>query len=217
MAKSLDLFIRTQVWVSPAPGINEPTDNDPDMDDHYNFTQETLDKFKADPGYLLEHRRAILDRRISNFKRAMAESQGQMNAQAMFRKSMTERLGNSEKGKALAKLLLPSFPVGCRRQTPGPGFLEALLEDNVETHWDDIAAITKKGILRKDGTETQYDVIVCATGFDTSFQPAFPLIGRNGSDLAQLWTEGLPRAYFGITVPEFPNYFCKSLFVHRFN
>jgi hypothetical protein len=27
--------------------------------------------------------------------------------------------------------LLPSFPPGCRRLTPGPGYLEALVEPNV--------------------------------------------------------------------------------------
>lgn len=205
----MSLFIRTQTWISPAPGVNEPTENDPDMDEEYNFTQETLEMFRSDPEYLLQHRRAIIDRRISNFKRAMAKSQAQENAQAMFTKSMTQRLGDSEKGKALAKLLIPSFPVGCRRQTPGPGFLEALLEEHVETRWDDIGSITKTGIRTKDGTEIEFDVIVCATGFDTSFQPAFPLTGRNDVNLSQLWRKNVPKAYFGITVPDFPNYFCK--------
>lgn len=45
---------------------------------------------------------------------------------------MKDRLGDSEKGRRAAELLLPSFPVGCRRQTPGPGFLEAITQDNVE-------------------------------------------------------------------------------------
>ena len=28
-------------------------------------------------------------------------------------------------------LVIPDFPVACRRLTPGPGYLEALCEDNV--------------------------------------------------------------------------------------
>ena len=33
----------------------------------------------------------------------------------------------------LETLVLPDFPVACRRLTPGPGYLEALCEDNVSS------------------------------------------------------------------------------------
>ena len=29
------------------------------------------------------------------------------------------------------------------------------------------------------------DTIVCATGFDNSYRPNFPLVGRNGADLRE--------------------------------
>lgn len=204
---SMDLFIRTQTWISPAPGINEPTANDPEMDPEYNFTEASLNIFK-DPEVLREYRAAIMDRRIENFQRALADSEIQLKAQALFRKSMTERLGDSEKGRKAAQFLLPDFPVGCRRQTPGPGFLEALVQDNVEMRWDDIKHISERGIVLKSGEEKEYDAIVCATGFDTTFKPSFPLIGRNGVNLAEKWTEEQPTAYFGFLVPDMPNYFC---------
>lgn len=179
------------------------------MDEDLNFSPATLEKFEKDPEFLLSHRRAVMDRRIDNFKRAWKDSQGQKDAQAMFTKSMKSRLGDSEKGKRLLEMLLPKFPVGCRRQTPGPGFLEALLQDNVDARWDDIARITKKGIMTKGGDELEFDAIVCATGFDTSFQPSIPIVGRNGVDLAKKWREEVPKAYWGIVVPDFPNYFSK--------
>ncbi len=212
VAKSLTSFIRTQTWISPAPGINEPTDNDPDMDENLNFSPSTLQAFEKDPELLLAHRRAVMDRRSDNFKRVMKDSDLQAKAQEMFTKSMKARLGDSEKGQRLLRMLLPKFPVGCRRQTPGPGFLEALLQDNVDTRWDDIARITKRGILTKSsGEELEFDAIVCATGFETSFRPSIPIVGRNGVDLAQKWSLDMPKAYWGITVPDFPNYFCKYL------
>ncbi|KAH8897881.1 FAD/NAD(P)-binding domain-containing protein [Thozetella sp. PMI_491] len=207
VVKSMDVHIRTQTWISPAPGINEPTANDPEMDADYNFTEKSLNEFK-DPETLRQYRAAIMDRRIENFNRAMADSDIQKQAQELFRKSMLTRLGDSPKAKRIAEYLLPSFPVGCRRQTPGPGFLEALLQDNIETHWDSIEAITPRGIQFKNGEEAEYDAIVCATGFDTTFKPAFPIIGRNGVNLAQKWTEDRPKAYFGFCVPDMPNYFC---------
>lgn len=206
----MDVHVRTQTWISPAPGINEPTANDPEMDEEYNFTEKTLNAFQ-DPEALRQYRIAIMDRRIQNFHRAMADSDIQLKAQEMFRKSMTGRLGDSPKGKRAAEMLLPTFPVGCRRQTPGPGFLEALLQDNVEMVWDSIQTVTPKGIRFKTGEEAEYDVIVCATGFDTTFKPAFPIIGRNGVNLAEKWTLDQPKAYFGICVPDMPNYFSESI------
>lgn len=204
---SMDVYIRTQTWISPAPGINEPTAKDPDMDPEYNFTKETLELFK-DPEVLREYRVAIMDRRIENFKRAIADSDVQKRAQEMFTKSMIERLGDSEKGRKAAEYLLPDFPVGCRRQTPGPGFLEAVTQENIELRWDDVVRVTENGIVTRSGEIKEYDVIVCATGFDTSFKPSFPLIGRKGVDLAQKWNTEQPKAYFGFSVPDMPNYFC---------
>lgn len=204
---NMDCYIRTQTWISPAPGINEPTANDPEMDSDYNFMQSSLDTFQ-DPEALREYRKAIMDRRIENFKRNMADSDVQLKAQDLFRKSMKDRLGDSEKGRKAAEYLLPDFPVGCRRQTPGPGFLEAVTQENIELRWDDIDSITENGIRGKDGVIREYDAIVCATGFETSFRPPFPIIGRNGVNLRDRWSEEDPQAYFGLCVPDMPNYFC---------
>jgi cation diffusion facilitator CzcD-associated flavoprotein CzcO len=204
---SMDVYVRTQTWISPAPGINEPTKNDLEMDAEYNFSPAALETLK-DPEVLRAYRAAIMDRRIENFKRAIADTDIQKRAQEMFTESMIKRLGDTPKGRKAAEYLLPSFPVGCRRQTPGPGFLEALTQDNIEMHWDDVAAITEKGIRTRSGKEKEYDVIVCATGFDTSFRPSFPLIGRGGVNLAQKWDIEQPKAYFGFLVPDMPNYFC---------
>ncbi|KAJ5734904.1 uncharacterized protein N7483_000029 [Penicillium malachiteum] len=58
---SMDVYIRTQTWISPAPGINEPTENDPEMDSELNFTEKTLEMFK-EPQTLRDYRAAIMDR-----------------------------------------------------------------------------------------------------------------------------------------------------------
>jgi cation diffusion facilitator CzcD-associated flavoprotein CzcO len=206
----LTSFVRSHVWVSPAPGINEPTENDPEVDDKYNYAPHVIEKFKSEPRFCQEHRQALINRRIVNFRRNIRDSDVQRDARELFRQTMIERLGKSEKGKKLAEMLIPPFPVGCRRQTPGPGYLEALIQDNVDTRWDDISAFTEKGILTKSGQELDFDIIICATGFDTTFKPRFPIVGRGGVDLAKRWMEDLPISYFGMTVPDFPNYFSMS-------
>ncbi|KAK5192630.1 hypothetical protein LTR92_007805 [Exophiala xenobiotica] len=206
-AKHVDFFLRSSTWISPAPGINEPTPEDPDVDENYNYAPHELARFGAEPEYLQRHRRFLADKRITNFKRSMAGSQAQNETDQLFRTTMLDRLGSSEKGKSIAKWLLPDFPVGCRRLTPGPGFLEALTLDNVDSHWDNIDSITETGIRLKDGTHRELDAIFCATGFDTTFKPRFPLKGKNGVDLAEKWSTDDPEAYFSITVPDMPNYF----------
>lgn len=73
-----------------------------------------------------------------------------------------------------------------------------------------ILQIEKDGIRTPDGQFYQVDAIVCATGFDCSFRPAFPVIGRNGHDLRDVWQE-TPVHYMSVAVPGFPNYFSKFL------
>ena len=41
---------------------------------------------------------------------------------------MLERLGGDE---VLAEKLMPDWEAGCRRATPGPGYLESFTKDNV--------------------------------------------------------------------------------------
>lgn len=206
-AKHVDFFVRSSTWITPGPGALEPTAEEPEMDEKYNYTPQELQKFQEDPEYLRKHRRVLAEKRIESFKRQMAGPDAQAKLDALFRAKMLERLGDSEKAKAIAKWLIPDFPAGCRRLTPGPGFLEALIRENVDSQWDNLKRITATGIQLKDGRHLELDAIFCATGFDTSFQPRFPIIGRDGIELSQKWSENDPEAYFGTAVPDFPNYF----------
>ena len=110
--------------------------------------------------------------------------------------------------------------------TPGPGYLEALVEDNVGFVSSHIKRITETGTLGSvgeissllpsasptgietvDGEHREYDTIVCATGFDTSYTPRIPIIGRNGSNVQDLWKD-VPQHYLSMAIgPDHPNYF----------
>jgi cation diffusion facilitator CzcD-associated flavoprotein CzcO len=79
--------------------------------------------------------------------------------------------------------MVPTWLPGCRRLTPGPSYLEALVEDNVDFITDKIVKFTEEGVLTTDGKERKVDAIVCAPGFDTSYTPRFPIIGRGGETL----------------------------------
>lgn len=105
----------------------------------------------------------------------------------------------------LIKRFVPEWKVGCRRLTPGDGYLEALQEKNATSDWDPILRIVEKGIETSKGVE-EFDLIVCATGFDVSFRPHWHAVGRNGKSLEKDWAEN-PEAYMGICAEDMPNYF----------
>lgn len=68
-----------------------------------------------------------------------------------------------------------------------------------------VSAFTRQGCRAQDGAEHSFDVIVCATGFDTSFKPRFPIYGRGGSNLQDKWA-GQPKSYLGIGAAGYPNF-----------
>ena len=53
------------------------------------------------------------------------------------------------------------------------------MADNTEVVTEDIVKISEKGLHTQDGKTYEVDVIVCATGFNTSFCPNFHLIGTH--------------------------------------
>lgn len=112
------------------------------------------------------------------------------------------------KGKPeVADFIIPeNFAVGCRRPTPGDGFLEALIEPNVTVHTNQMQRITEKGFIAHDGTSHEVDVIICATGFNTSWIPRFP-VKAHGKNLQDIWKGGRALSYLAVAVPEFPNFF----------
>lgn len=119
---------------------------------------------------------------------------------------MTYLLGGD---KELCDALIPKFPLGCRRLTPGTGYLEALRQPNVRVVLDGIKRIVPEGFETVTGEIIKIDAIVCATGFDVSFTPRFPIIGRKGN-MQDLWTGKIPKAYMSCAIPDYPNYFSKS-------
>jgi len=122
---------------------------------------------------------------------------------AINKEAMAKKL---EKKPEIMKAMEPQWPPGCRRLTPGPGYLEALCEDNVDFIHDKIKRIVPEGIETVDGKLRKVDIIVCATGFDTSRKSDLPIRGIGGVTLDELWDE-TPESYFGIFPPKMPNMF----------
>ena len=107
----------------------------------------------------------------------------------------------------LRRKVTPRDEIGCKRIMLTDDWYPTLTRPNVELVTDRIAAVTPSGIRTADGRERAADVLVLATGFRAhDFVAPMEIAGEGGPTLAQAWG-GEPRAYLGITVPDFPNLF----------
>jgi cation diffusion facilitator CzcD-associated flavoprotein CzcO len=81
----------------------------------------------------------------------------------------------------------------------------AIQNENVDVHFTGVEEITEDGVIGNDGVERKVDTIVCATGFDVTYKPRFPVIGKNGVSLTKKW-EKEPKSYIGLGCPDMPNW-----------
>ncbi|MCF6386320.1 NAD(P)/FAD-dependent oxidoreductase [Mycobacterium sp. MBM] len=110
--------------------------------------------------------------------------------------------------KELRRRLTPDYDFGCKRPTFSNGYYRAFTRDNVHLQDAGIDHVQADGIVGKDGTKTEIDTLVLATGFDlweANF-PAIEVIGRDGRNLGKWWRETRFQAYQGVSMPYFPNY-----------
>lgn len=106
--------------------------------------------------------------------------------------------------------LTPHYPVGCKRPSFHNSYLSTYNRPNVTLQTDPIERVTPDGVLTVGGVHHQADVLILATGFkvyERGNLPKYPVTGRHGQDLDTWWDDNRYRAYQGISVPGFPNYF----------
>jgi cation diffusion facilitator CzcD-associated flavoprotein CzcO len=107
----------------------------------------------------------------------------------------------------LREAVTPKYPYPGKRPVLASTFYSALKHPNVELIPRAVASLTRTGIVDADGVERAVDVIVLATGFRAAdYLARLRVVGRGGRTLHEHWA-GEPRAYLGITVPGFPNFF----------
>lgn len=108
----------------------------------------------------------------------------------------------------LIEKVIPKYPPASKRIVLDNGIWpQTLKRDNVRLITEPIAEITPRGVRTADGEEYRADVIIYATGFQASrFLTPMTVRGRDGVDLNEQW-DGDARAYMGVVVPNFPNFF----------
>ncbi|MEE4278886.1 MAG: NAD(P)/FAD-dependent oxidoreductase [Halieaceae bacterium] len=107
----------------------------------------------------------------------------------------------------LAARLTPDYRIGCKRILLSDDYYAAFRRDNVSLVTSPIQAIDEQGVVTGDGEARPVDVIVYATGFETSaMHSAVSYYGEDGISLQEAWKNGA-EAYRGVCTSGFPNFF----------
>lgn len=129
-------------------------------------SEEQQRLLKENPKLFLEYRKMIENELNQRFKFIIKGTQQALDARQYSETEMRRKLSVDP---VLADKIIPKhFNVGCRRPTPGNGYLEALVAANTTCFTDPISHITPAGFIDHRGHEHAVDVIICATGFNTS-------------------------------------------------
>ncbi len=200
----LEIFQRTPNWQFWVP--------------HYR--QEVPQGFQYLLGHVPYYRqwyRFWLFWRSSELLRPMAEvdadwpdkSRSVSEGNDLLRQMLTETLvAQYTERPDLVDKVLPQYPPAAKRIIVDDGaWAQMLHRDNVTLTTTGIERIVPEGVVTADGELHRFDVLVYGTGFQASrFLTPMKVVGRHGVELHERW-DGNARAYLGITVPGFPNFF----------
>jgi cation diffusion facilitator CzcD-associated flavoprotein CzcO len=126
---------------------------------------------------------------------------------AFFTEMATNHMNMQVSDPDLRRKLTPDYPIGCKRVLFADDYYPALTRPSVSLVTEEIARIDPSGVVTRDGVTHQADVLIYATGFETTgWHWSVDVTGRRGRKLRDAWVRG-PQAYLGITVADFPNLF----------
>jgi len=131
-------------------------------------------------------------------------------ANATAREFFARKIADAVGDEALADILTPSTPIGCKRLCVDTNYYQTYQRDNVtlvDLQATPIEEVTASH-LHTSTTQYEFDTIVLATGFDamTGAVSKIDITGIDGVRLQDKWSAG-PRAYLGLATAGFPNLF----------
>ncbi|MFD7311920.1 flavin-containing monooxygenase [Promicromonospora sp. NPDC059942] len=128
-------------------------------------------------------------------------------AEAELRERALAHLRAQVPDPALRALLTPDYAVGCKRALFSDDWYPALQEPHVTLEPGAPVAVEGSTLVAASGARHEVDVIVLATGFETTRPPFAHLVtGRDGRTLAEHWSGGM-TSHASTVVHGFPNLF----------
>lgn len=186
-AKHLTVFQRTPPWMVPK--------------EDRSYTVEELARFRRHPWAALRERWRLW--KLQHDNTALTPDHPRL---ATVQEISENFLRRHVKDEWLREALTPRYPFRCKRVLLGEKYYTALQHAHVDLVTDPIERITATSVITSGGV-VDLDAIVLATGFETSnYLSGLEVIGIGGERLHERW--GLdPRAYLGVAVSGFPNFF----------
>lgn len=128
----------------------------------------------------------------------------QVKAEAFIQSSFADR-------PDLIPLVTPDYPFMGKRPVMSNSYYPALKRENVKLVSAAVERVMPKSVIDQSGQEYNLDILILATGFHASslVVKSLDVRGRNRVSLEAFWSSG-PRAYLGIGVPSFPNFFIMA-------
>ncbi|MGP4029427.1 flavin-containing monooxygenase [Actinomadura sp. 3N407] len=113
----------------------------------------------------------------------------------------------SVRDRTLRERLTPGYELGCKRVLVSSDYYRTLNLPHVDVVTSAVVKVTSDAVVTADGETHPADTIILGTGFRThDFVAPMRVTGLDGRDLSDAWRDG-PRAYLGMAVAGFPNFF----------
>lgn len=168
-------FARGPSWIYYRVPPSQHLGNSGKSGNNPKYSEEEKRNFREHPEAMREHRKAMINRTNKAFKmvrppgtRFMAsstatnvgaqfikDSEANKEAMKIAEEQMRERLGHDPR---FCEMLIPKWSLGCRRITPGEGYLEAFGLPNCELTQSAITHISENAIHTADGKAHEIDV-----------------------------------------------------------
>lgn len=103
---------------------------------------------------------------------------------------------------------IPDYPPYGKRPLLDNNWFDTIKRPDVRLVTHGVARVDGRKVVTDGGDSFEVDVLVLATGFKTlQFLWPMEIRGASGATLAEQWGYHDARAYLGVTVPDFPNFF----------
>ena len=108
----------------------------------------------------------------------------------------------------LIERVLPEYPPFAKRMLLDNGWFRTIKKPHVDLIPEHLAKVDGNTLSTSSGETVEADVIILATGFQTTnVLGSYDIVGREGQLLRDHWGEDNASAYLGTLVPGFPNFF----------
>jgi cation diffusion facilitator CzcD-associated flavoprotein CzcO len=186
----------------------------------------SLEVFQSTPSWILPHLGHQVSERSKRLFSAMPLAQKLVRSLGYWRRELMvlgfvkdpskmtkgetlarEHLARQVHDSQLRERMTPHYRLGCKRVLISNDYYPAFSRENVALVTEPIERIERWGIRTTDGALHEFDLLIAATGFYVTDNPACEMVhGAKGEKLVEAFRGDMAN-YKGTMFPDFPNLF----------